>query len=118
MSILLTEVATRGKQQSIQKGRNCLTDPSPRACRARQANHSNIPLNLTRFCSGFSHPNSKFAPKVTVSGRDFFSPQKLFDFYIGLLGVYFLFMGVCRTEFDQRGDAIFNLVVQYLERPL
>jgi hypothetical protein len=36
---------------SLKKG-NCLTDPSPRACGARQANHSNCSLNLSRLLQG------------------------------------------------------------------
>src|SRR5438132_1018753 len=115
MSILLIEFRASSKRQSLEKKGNCLTDPSPRACRARQANHSNIPLNLTRFCSGFSHPNSKFAPKVTVSGRDFFSPQKLLRLYLGLTRDYFLVMGALQTEIERRGERIFDLVDQYPE---
>src|SRR2546430_4271200 len=56
---------------------DCLTGPSPRACRARQTNHSNCSLNLIRFGAAYSPPTSEFTAKVTVSGAHFF--KKMFN---------------------------------------
>jgi len=68
---------------AIRQREDCLTGPSPRACRARQTNHSNCSLNLSRM-KRLQSQYSELTPKVTVFRGQFFRRPEIPRLYLGL----------------------------------